>query len=297
MTPQAKTRPAPDPAVVGKHDAGLNVEQRLLNVMAELSYVQRDRTAPKEIGGFSFVSHDAVTAAVRPLLVKHGVLAVPTVVDHLREGNQTTLIVEIAFINTDNPDDRCVVRSVGYGIDKQDKGPGKAYSYAVKYALLKTFSLETGDDVEAESVDREGAPGRPAPAGVSNHTPGRPALARFWLVAKGQKLPEDVVRMWFERNLGVESTKDATDEQLAEATAWAQAFLSRCKRLGAAETVAGLDIHTILEEAGRMYPGVVGLGHLTLAEWDGLIEWAETRANAALDQSAAEAPNDDDLPF
>jgi hypothetical protein len=36
--------------------------------------------------------------------------------------------------------------SFGYGIDDQDKGAGKAMSYAVKYALLKTLGLETGDD-------------------------------------------------------------------------------------------------------------------------------------------------------
>jgi hypothetical protein len=40
----------------------------------------------------------------------------------------------------------------GYGIDNQDKGPGKAMSYAVKYAMLKTFCLETGDDPEKDDI-------------------------------------------------------------------------------------------------------------------------------------------------
>ena len=43
------------------------------------------------------------------------------------------------------------VRAFGYGIDNGEKGPGKAVSYAVKYALLKTFCLETGDDPDRDA--------------------------------------------------------------------------------------------------------------------------------------------------
>jgi len=299
MTPQAKTRPAPPPVEVGAHDPALNVEQRLLAVMGELSYVQRDRVAPKEIGGFSFVSHDAVTSAVRPLLVKYGVLCLPTIAEggHSRDGNQTTLLVDVTFINVDRPDDQRIVRSVGYGIDKQDKGPGKAMSYAVKYALLKAFSLETGDDVEAAVVDREAPPARAGAAnGDAHHTPGRPALAKFWAVARGQKVPEEVIRAWFKRNLGVESTKDATDAQLADAAQWAQAINGRQAKLGEAMQVIGIGPREIVEEAARMYP-VTGLGELTLPEWAELIGWAEAKANAALNAAAAEPVDPNEPPF
>ena len=298
MTPQAKTRPAADPITVGEHDASLNIEQRLLNVMAALSYVQKTGVTAKEAGGYSFVTHDAVTAAVRPLLVKNGVLCLPTIVQHEREGNQTTLLVDLAFINTDNPEDRAVVRSVGYGIDKQDKGPGKAMNYAVKYGLLKAFSLETGDDVEMSGLDRDEPYRSPAPAGAASaaphHTPGRPALAKFWSVARGQKVPEEVIRLWFKRNLGLESTKDADDGQLTEATFWAQAFVGRAKKLGDATMVMGFSAQQTAEEASRQFDGVTALGELTLKEWDALIAWAETNANATLDQEVAA---DDDLPF
>jgi len=301
MTPQAKTRPPTPPVEVGAHDPALNVEQRLLAVMGELSYVQRDRVAPKEIGGFSFVSHDAVTSAVRPLLVKYGVLCLPTIAEggHSREGNQTTLLVDVTFVNVDRPEDQRIVRSVGYGIDKQDKGPGKAMSYAVKYALLKTFSLETGDDVEAASIERaaNGHTAAAPAAAPANHTPGRPALAKFWAVARGQKVPEEVIRMWFKRNLGVESTKEASDAQLLEAAAWAQGIQARQKRLGEALIVLDLDPRGSVEEAQRMFPGLNGLGELTLPEWGEFIGWAETKANQALDQTLAnEAADDPDAP-
>jgi hypothetical protein len=35
-----------------------------------------------------------------------------------------------------------------------DKGPGKAVSYAFKYALLKVFCLETGDDPDNDANAR-----------------------------------------------------------------------------------------------------------------------------------------------
>ena len=41
--------------------------------------------------------------------------------------------------------------AVGMGIDDNDKAMGKAYTYAVKYALLKLFRLRYGDDPDFEA--------------------------------------------------------------------------------------------------------------------------------------------------
>ena len=54
------------------------------------------------------------------------------------------------FVNVDDAADFIEVATAGYGIDDQDKGPGKAISYAVKYALLKTLGLESGDDPDED---------------------------------------------------------------------------------------------------------------------------------------------------
>ena len=43
--------------------------------------------------------------------------------------------------------------SVGMGIDDNDKAMGKAYTYAVKYALLKLFRLRYGDDPDAKASE------------------------------------------------------------------------------------------------------------------------------------------------
>ena len=48
-------------------------------------------------------------------------------------------------------DDKCHTEAVGMGIDDNDKAMGKAYTYAVKYALLKLFRLRYGDDPDFEA--------------------------------------------------------------------------------------------------------------------------------------------------
>lgn len=131
----------------------LNIYQRLHAVMEEVSYVQKE---DKKINNqYTFVSHDAVTAKIRPALIKHGIVAVPNVMEHNQDGNRTEVVVNLRFVNIDKPEDNVSVSMLGFGIDPQDKGPGKAISYAVKYALLKAFSLETGDDPEKDQIEHE----------------------------------------------------------------------------------------------------------------------------------------------
>ena len=43
------------------------------------------------------------------------------------------------------------IESVGMGIDDNDKAMGKAYTYAIKYGLLKLFRLRYGDDPDFEA--------------------------------------------------------------------------------------------------------------------------------------------------
>jgi hypothetical protein len=120
-----------------------NILQRINAVMQELDYLQKEKKSGMQ---YSFVSHDKVTGAIRPLLVKHGIACWPAAMEVKQEGNRTQLQCKVIFASIDDPADCIEVESIGYGIDGQDKGPGKAISYAVKYAWLKTFALETGDD-------------------------------------------------------------------------------------------------------------------------------------------------------
>lgn len=131
----------------------MNIYQRLNAVMKAVGYVQKE---DKKVNNqYTFVSHDAVTAAVRPFLIEHGIVMMTDVKECRQDGNRTEAIVVLRFVNIDKPEDQVGITCFGYGIDPQDKGPGKAVSYAVKYGILKTLCLETGDDPERDMIEHK----------------------------------------------------------------------------------------------------------------------------------------------
>jgi len=138
----------------GHYRKSLNIYQRINAVMEEVHYVAK--CGKKVNGQYSFVSHDDVIGKLHEPLTRYGIVIVPSVVDHEREGDKgmrTVVELNVQFVNMDDKTDSFSINSVGYGIDTQDKGIGKAISYAYKYALLKVFCLETGDDVERDQIE------------------------------------------------------------------------------------------------------------------------------------------------
>jgi hypothetical protein len=133
----------------------LNIYQRLNGVMKDVKTIYKDGTNAHQ--KYKFVSHDNVSKALHDPLCDHGIMMVPTVKDCIQDGNKLTVTMEVSFVNIDDPDDRVTVEAMGMGIDNQDKGIGKAISYAMKYCMLKMFCLETGDDADNESVAHRAA--------------------------------------------------------------------------------------------------------------------------------------------
>ena len=58
------------------------------------------------------------------------------------------------FVNIDNPEQYIETITFAEGIDTQDKGSGKAMTYADKYALMKSYKISTGEDVD-EGTDAQ----------------------------------------------------------------------------------------------------------------------------------------------
>lgn len=144
---------------------GLNIHQRINGARGDVSKIEK---TPKGTGGmkYDFIAHDDVTAHVKPIFLKWGICPWHTVVEQNQSGNRTELTVETDFINIDNPDDKITMRTVGYGADNQDKGPGKALTYAVKGAFLKAMLLNSADDIENSNVEHD--PDTPRQSQVTN---------------------------------------------------------------------------------------------------------------------------------
>jgi hypothetical protein len=135
----------------------LNILQRINAVQKEVAYIQKDRSVSTGGGSYKAISHDAVTAMLRPHMIKHGVVIATSLAgdpqfDAPAEGSKQRLFRAefiVSFINIDDPKDRLVVTLPAHALDSGDKSCGKAISYATKYALLKVFALETGEDEES----------------------------------------------------------------------------------------------------------------------------------------------------
>lgn len=172
-----------EPVIFGHDDR--NLYQRMLAAMSDVRYVQKQKGKDSELK-FSIVTHDAVTALCREALMKHGIYAFSEItsrefttfkVKQWKQGQEVeveyaalTVALDMHFVNADKPEEGFCVNSIGIGVDRlvqQDKCPGKAISYAVKYAYLKALALETGDDPDTEQTRGE----EPAPKFDINPNP------------------------------------------------------------------------------------------------------------------------------
>jgi hypothetical protein len=158
-------------------NSALNLYQRMLLVSNDCGAIAKDGKADSSVGGYAFVRHDDVAREVRRHLVKRGVLCLSTVEDHAleireRQGKSPTLMttfhVATTFINVDKPDEKETIYAYSYGLDTQDKGPGKAWSYAKKNALINALLLPIGADLEEDRVE---LPTKQEPRGDRVDTP------------------------------------------------------------------------------------------------------------------------------
>lgn len=136
----------------------MNIYQRLNEVRKTVTYLRKT----KEVTGggtYKVVTHDQVTGEIRESLIANGIMIVPRLVSSKTVDTGTTTAkgipiiryepwFEIDFVNIDLPEQKVTVPIEAHALDQGDKAPGKAISYATKYAILKLFSIESGEDEE-----------------------------------------------------------------------------------------------------------------------------------------------------
>ena len=140
----------------------LNLMQRINRVRKAVDYIQKDKSVSTgQSGSYKAVTHDLVTAMLRDHLVAQGVVVLPSLVsskmsepaqiDPAKISRQWLYeaVYDFTFVNEDFPTETFTVRIEAHANDNADKAPGKALSYAKKYAMLKVFEIETGEDDES----------------------------------------------------------------------------------------------------------------------------------------------------
>lgn len=146
----------------------MNIFQRVAAITSELQTVAKNLEVTTGKSSYKAVSERDILDAVKPIENKYGVYSYPVsrevlesnMLENVKEftdkgGNttvtrSTTFMSRIKtvyrFVNIDKPDDFIETVTFAEGIDSQDKGSGKAMTYADKYALMKGYKISTGED-------------------------------------------------------------------------------------------------------------------------------------------------------
>lgn len=128
--------------------SGKNIFQRISAVMQDVQYLAKDDQIEFGKTKYRAISEEKVTTTIRKSLITHGIVIVPVKQEHSKDGVLTTVDVTYRIQNIENENDYIEAVSSGTGVDTQDKGVGKAMTYAYKYLLLRTFAIPTGEDPE-----------------------------------------------------------------------------------------------------------------------------------------------------
>ena len=158
------------------------VYEKIQQVMGSVNYLNKDGFVETGKGkGYKALTDEKVLGAVRPALVSAGLVILPVKMEQQRTDEQvkaydgstktnriTDVSVTYRIINVEDPKDYVEVVSAGTGVDTQDKGIGKAMTYAKKYAILNSFLIPSGEDTDQISSDKYteqlmGAAQAPAP--------------------------------------------------------------------------------------------------------------------------------------
>jgi len=152
----------------------MNIFQKMSLATAQIEKVAKNlkvemgKDKNGNVKSYKAVSEADVLDAVKPIEHELGIYSYPISRKILETATLTTakeyngnktestqLFMRIEtvyrFVNVENPEEWIETTVYGDGIDNGDKAPGKAMTYSDKYALLKAYKVETGDDPDKEA--------------------------------------------------------------------------------------------------------------------------------------------------
>ena len=162
-----------------KNCQSMNIYQKMLEATNRINRVAKNLKVGVGNSQYKAVGEADVLEAVKPIEVELGIYSFPLsrkIIDtnvftttseyngKTTEKNNLFMRLETVyrFINTDNPDEFVDITTYGDGVDPQDKAPGKAMTYSDKYALLKAYKIETGEDPDQKASEPMKKADRPA---------------------------------------------------------------------------------------------------------------------------------------
>ena len=181
----------------------MNIYEKMLAATVEVGNVAKNLEVCIGKNRYKATGEADVLAAVKKIEAKYGIYSYPIsrkivasdtytttkTYDNGNSAESTTLFMRLEivyrFLNIEKPDEYIDIVSYGDGVDTNDKAPGKAMTYADKYALMKAYKIITGDDPDQDAsgdIGKRAAKSQSTPITVEQ---------RSQMIALGMKL-EDV---------------------------------------------------------------------------------------------------------
>jgi len=138
-------------------------------VRRRLGYIQK--RGHNDRFNYSYVTAADIAGSIGDILSELGVVVIPSLENIAYESTagrgeitrMARVVMAYTFSDVDSGEE-IVAKVAGQGLDAGAKAPYKAMTGALKYALLQSFLLATGDDPEDERMDsRLTAPGSDCP--------------------------------------------------------------------------------------------------------------------------------------
>lgn len=175
----------------------MNLWEKISQVSSEIEYLKKDDSVGFGKSAYKAISIEKVLTAVRDKMVKFGIVIIPIEQQYTRkdeeipsidkDGNKIIKYNRVSdvdckykVLNIDNPAEYEIVVSSGTGVDTQDKGIGKAQTYAYKTMLLRLFNIPTGEDTDKIHSDEYS---EKIYNGAGSHLLSEKQIARLYAIA------------------------------------------------------------------------------------------------------------------
>jgi len=207
----------------------MNLYEKMSRISQEIGVIAKNlEVKMSATRGYKAISERDVLDAVRPVEAKYRVFSYPSITNI---ENDTPILEQFdsngnkkvnvwmrlerlyTFVNIDNPEEKIEIYTYGDGIDTNDKAPGKAMTYADKYALLKAYKISTGDDLDTE-------PSQPVSNIKASKTPSQPVKqeSKQEPVAVKSDITEETIKKLNELKIDLKKVAVYFGKNIAELT-------------------------------------------------------------------------------
>lgn len=146
----------------------MSLYEKIYNVMNESEGLEKNLSVGTGSNSYKAVGEAEVLNMLKPLFKKNKLIIFPADGDisetnssweseyngkkETKTRNVTQLRVKFKIVDVETGESE-IITGFGNGADSQDKGSGKAFTYAFKTALSKTFMLFSGEDTDNTHSD------------------------------------------------------------------------------------------------------------------------------------------------